>query len=146
MLMRMIVLTSLVAALVAGCGDDGGGGGDAKPTLAGPLTYERGGGIQGRRDRLIVQPDHSAKLTTFGKTREFELKAKEFDSLAAEVEKADLASVPERSTSPRPIPDTFGHRIQYDASEITTDDPAIPDELRPLVGRLGGLVQRYEQR
>jgi hypothetical protein len=146
MLMRMVALVAGLALVAsAGCGDDGGGGGSGKPALAGPLTYERGGGIMGRRDRLVVQPDRSAKLTTFGKTRAFELTAKEFDTLAVAVRKADLPSVPASSTSPRPVPDTFGHRIQYGSSTVTTDDPSIPDGLRPLVGELGRLVGRHGQ-
>jgi hypothetical protein len=145
MLMRTAILAGLALVLLAGCGGDGdddGGGGKAQ--LAGPLIYERGGGLAGRRDRLVVQPDGTAKLTIRDKTSEIELKPAEFDRLAAEVERADLASVPSRSTSPKPIPDAFGYRIQYGSSEITTDQAALPKEIRSLVARLGQLVDRYE--
>ena len=142
--MRTLLLAGLALVLLAGCGDDEDGGG--KPALAGTLIYERGGGLAGRRDRLVVAPDGRAKLTVRGKTRDVELKPQELDRIAAEVKKADLPSVPERSTSPKPIPDTFAYRIQYGTSEVTTDDPAMPDELRSLVARLGQLVERYEQR
>jgi hypothetical protein len=143
MLMRTVLLAGLALVLLAGCGDDEGG--EGKPALSGTLIYERGGGLAGRRDRLVVAPDGRAKVTARGKTREVELKPQELDRIAAEVEKADLPSVPERSTSPKPIPDTFGYRIQYGTSEVTTDDPAMPDALRSLVARLGQLVERYEQ-
>jgi hypothetical protein len=143
MLMRTMLLAGLALVLLAGCGDDDGG--EGKPALAGTLIYERGGGLAGRRDRLVLQPDGRAKVTARGKTREVELKPRELDRIAAEVEKADLPSVPERSTSPKPIPDTFAYRIQYGTSEVTTDDPAMPDELRSLVARLGQLVERYAQ-
>ena len=43
------------------------------------------------------------------------------------------------------MPDTFAYRIQYGTSQVTTDDPAMPDELRSLVAGLGQLVERYEQ-
>jgi hypothetical protein len=145
MLMRTMLLAGLALLLLAGCGDDGGGG-DDKPALAGPLTYERGGGVAGRRDRLVLQPDGRAKLTVQDKTREVELKSTDLDRIAAEVEQADLPSVPARSTSPKPVPDAFGHRIRYGASDVTTDDPAMPDALRSLVARLGQLVERYERR
>ena len=42
------------------------------------------------------------------------------------------------------MPDTFGYRVTYDGTTVTTDDPAMPDELRGLVARLGALVERYE--
>jgi hypothetical protein len=143
MLKRMTILAGLALVLLAGCGDDEGGSG--KPVLDGPLIYERGGGIAGRRDRLVLQPGGTAKLTIRDATREVELKRAELDEIAAEVEQAHLPSIPEESTSPRPVPDAFGYRIQYGASEITTDDPAMPDEMRRLVARLGAIVERYEK-
>jgi len=143
MLKRMTILAGLALVLLAGCGDDEGGG--DRPTLAGPLIYERGGGIAGRRDRMVLQPSGTAKLTIREATREVELKPAELDEIATEVEQANLPAIPEQSTSPKPIPDAFGYRIQYGTSEITTDDPAMPDELRRLVARLGALVERYEK-
>ena len=63
MLMRTLLLRrgsrsccSPAAATTAAPGASG------TPTR-GPVTYERGGGIAGRRDRLVVQPDGNAKLT-----------------------------------------------------------------------------------
>jgi hypothetical protein len=91
----------------------------------------------------VVQPDGTAKLTVRDKTSEIELKPSELDRIAADVEQADLPSVREDSRAPRPVPDAFGYRIQYGASEITTDDTAMPEALRGLVARLGGLVDRY---
>ena len=67
--MRMTILAGLALALLAaGCGSDdadgdGGSSGGEKAALSGPVTYERGGGLKGRRDRLVVQPDGSATLT-----------------------------------------------------------------------------------
>ncbi len=141
--MRTLLLAGLALFLLAGCGEDAGGGG--KAALSGPLVYERGGGLAGRRDRLVLQPDGSARLTVRDTTREIELKPAELDRIAAEIERADLPSVPEDSTAPRPVPDAFGYRIRYGASEVTTDDPAMPDRLRALVARLGALVDRYEK-
>jgi hypothetical protein len=148
MLMRMAILTGLALALAvaAGCGSDDGGTGDEKPALAGPLTYERGGGLAGRRDRLVLQPDGTAKVTAFGRTREVELAGKELDRVAAALDSAELSSLPARSTSPKPVPDAFGYRIQYGTSEVTTDDPAMPEKLRALVARLGAIVDRYDTR
>jgi hypothetical protein len=142
MLMRIAILAGLALVLLAGCGEDDEGGA-TKASLDGPLIYERGGGVAGRRDRLVLQPSGTAKLTVQDRTQELELEPAELDRIAAEVRQTDLASLPEDSTTKPPVPDAFGYRIQYGASEITTDDPGMPDELRSLVARLGALVDRY---
>ena len=147
--MRRMLMTGLALVLLAGCGDDSGdaggsGGGEQSATLTGPLTYERGGGIAGRRDRLIVQPDGNAELTVRDTTKSIRLKDAELDAIGRDLETADIASVPPNSTSKKPVPDTFGYRVAYDGTTVTTDDPAMPDKLRGLVARLGALVEHYE--
>src|SRR5215217_6176731 len=61
----------LMTLAIAGCGGDdespagsGGPGSSGGAQLAGPLTFTRGGGIAGRADKLVVQPDGSVSLTT----------------------------------------------------------------------------------
>jgi hypothetical protein len=142
MLMRALLLAGLALALLAGCGDDGGG--EKAAALAGPVTYERGGGVAGRRDRLVVQPDGSAKLTVRTATKSIRLSDAELADLRQELDTADLPSLPPDSTSRRPLPDTFGYRVIYDGTTVTTDDPAMPEKLRGLVSGLGELVERYE--
>jgi hypothetical protein len=144
MLMRMLALLAGLAILgLAGCADDDGGG-DPGATLSGPLTYERGGGIAGRRDRLTVQPDGKAELTVRDKTTSIELTDAELDELGRDLEHADVASLPKDSTSAKPVPDTYGYRVTYDGATVTTDDPAMPDRLSGLCARLGALVERYD--
>ncbi len=143
--MRTLLLAGIALVLLAGCGDDGGGdSGEKSAPLSGPLTYERGGGIAGRRDRLVVQPDGKAKLTMQSATKSIRLSDAELARLGRELAKADLPSVPARSTSRTPVPDTFGYRVIYDGATVTTDDPAMPERLRSLIGGLGALVERYE--
>ena len=127
--MRMLLLAGLALVLLAGCGDDDGAVAAASraPPLTGPVTYERGGGIAGRRDRLIVQPDGTAELTVRDKTKSIELTRRELAELGRDLEQADLASLPQDSTSKKPVPDTFGYRVSYDGTTVTTDDPAMPD-------------------
>jgi len=136
MLMRMAILAGLVV-LLAGCGAG------EHSSLSGPLTYERGGGLAGRRDRLVVRPDGSATLTVRDKAKTVKLTGKELDALASDLEAADLGSVRSDSTSERPIPDAFGYRVSYAGDTVTTDSAAMPKKLRGLVSRLGGLVDRY---
>ena len=144
--MRTLLLAGIALVLLAGCGDDDGGGGGGEPAarLTGPVTYERGGGIAGRRDRLIVQPDGKAKLTVRERTKSIELTDGELDELARDLEHADVASLPKDSTSKKPVPDTFGYRVTYGGTTVTTDDPAMPERLSGLCARLGALVERYE--
>jgi hypothetical protein len=148
MLTRMTIVAGLVLVLLAGCGSDeegGGGGSEPAAQLTGPVTYERGGGIAGRRDRLIVQPDGTAELTVREKTSQVEVTGKELDTLARDLADADLASLPRDSTTKPPVPDAFAYRVSYDGNTVTTDDPGMPDRLAGLLARLGALVERYER-
>ena len=143
--MRMMLLGGLALVLLAGCGDDDGeGGGGPAARLTGPVTYERGGGIAGRRDRLMVQPDGKAELTVRERAKSIELTDAELDELARDLEHADVGSLPKDSTSKKPVPDTFGYRVTYGGTTVTTDDPAMPERLSGLCARLGALVERYE--
>jgi hypothetical protein len=136
MLMRTVLVAGIALLLLAGCGDD-------KAALGGPLTFERGGGLKGRRDRLVVQPDGKAELTVRDKTKPIQLTDAELAQLERDLENTDLGSLPADSTSARRVPDAFGYRVAYGGDTVTTDDPAMPDELRGLVARLGALVERY---
>jgi len=138
--MRIVILAALLL-LAAGCGDDEGGGEGAK--LSGPLTYERGGGIQGRNDKLVVRPDGSATLTVRDKPKSVTLTDKELGTVATDLADADLGSLSKDSTTQPPVPDAFGYRISYDGATVTTDDPGMPEQLKGLTARLGALVERY---
>jgi hypothetical protein len=149
--MSQLLLAGLLALLLVGCGDDGeggggGGGGGERPTLKGPVTYERGGGIAGRRDRLIVQPDGSASLTTNTGTRAITLSSTELEVLADALEATDLYALPTKSTSPTPIADAFAYRVVYGGKTVDTDQEAMPEDLRGLVSELGGLVDSHGKR
>jgi hypothetical protein len=144
MLRPLIALTGVSLAL-AGCGSEaeGGSGTPAPPRLAAPLTYERAGGLAPHQDKLVVQPDGSATLTVSGKTKTLRLASAQLAAIAEDLERAKFARLPAESTSPQPVPDAFGHRITYQGHTVTTDDAAIPPALRPLVGELGGVVDRH---
>jgi hypothetical protein len=150
MLMRTVLLAGLALVLLAGCGADGGGttsygpGDGNHAALRGPLTFERGGGLKGRRDRLVVQPDGKATLTVRDKTTSIQLTHAELAKLVSDVDGADLGSLAADSTSEKPVPDAFGYRVNYGGDTVTTDQVAMPDELRGLVARLSALVERYQ--
>ena len=101
-----------------------------KAALSGPVTYERGGGLKGRRDRLVVQPDGSATLTVRDGPKSVTLTDDELDTLADDLDQADIGVLPPDSTSDRPAPDTFGYRVSYGGDKVTADDTAMPKQLR----------------
>ena len=91
-----------------------------------------------------MQPDGSATLTVQDKPKSVRLTDQELDTLASDLDSADLESLPTDSTAEQPAPDAFGYRVSYGGDTVTTDDAGMPDQLRGLVARLGGLVDRYE--
>ena len=142
-----VLIAGLMTLALTGCGGDDespadpGGSGGAQ--LSGPLTFTRGGGIAGRTDKLVVQPDGSASLTTrSGGERAVKLEAAEIQSIADDVESAGLAGLPTDSTSGRTQPDAFGYRVAYDGATVTTESGSIPDRMGPLVASLTKVVDR----
>ena len=141
------LIAGLVAMLaLAGCGGedespaDPGAPGGAQ--LTGPLTYSRGGGIDGRMDRLTVQPDGRGTLSTKTGERSVKLEDEELMRLADEVERADLSGLPEDSTADRPQPDALGYRVIYGDATVTTESGQIPERMAPLLATLDGIVDR----
>jgi hypothetical protein len=142
-----LVATSLV---LAGCGGDDespagsrGPGSSGGAQLAGPLTFTRGGGIAGRADKLVVQPDGSVSLTTrSGGERAVKLEPAELQTIADNADSADLAGLPEDSTAGRTPPDAFGYRVVYDGATVTTESGSVPDRMGPLVATLSKIVDR----
>jgi hypothetical protein len=143
-----VLIAGLMTLAIAGCGGD-----DESPAdpgepggaqLAGPLTFTRGGGIAGRTDKLVVQPDGTGSLTTrSGGERAVKLDAAQLETLAADLESADLAGLPEDSTAGRTQPDAFGYRVAYEGATVTTESGAVPDRMGPLVAILSKLVDRF---
>ena len=145
-----VLIAGLMTLAIAGCGGDdespagsGGAGSSGGAQLTGPLTFTRGGGIAGRTDKLVVQPDGSGSLTTrSGGERAVKLEAAELQTIADDAASADLAGLPEDSTAGQPQPDAFGYRVAYDGATVTTESGSIPDRMGPLVATLSKIVDR----
>jgi hypothetical protein len=142
-----VLIAGLMTLAIAGCGGDDespaepGGSGGAQ--LAGPLTFTRGGGIAGRADKLVVQPDGSVSLTTrSGGERAVKLEPAELQTIADNADSADLAGLPEDSTAGGTQPDAFGYRVVYDGATVTTESGSVPDRMGPLVATLSKIVDR----
>ena len=142
---------ALIAGLVAMLALAGCGGEDESPAdpgdpggaqLTGPLTYSRGGGIDGRMDKLTLQPDGSGTLQTKTGERSVKLESRDLMSLADEVERADLPGLPEDSTADRPQPDALGYRVSYGDATVTTESGQIPERMAPLLSTLDDIVDR----
>lgn len=165
--MRMaMVLVGLGVALLAGCGGDSARedsgedrAGDDAPPLAGPLVYERSGGLAGDKSQITLRPDGRATFATerlalqpggrgqYSPERIGERTAKLAPVELEEVERAlarvDLAKLPARIVGAEPIPDAFGHSVAYQGESVFSDDQSAPDELRALTARLSALFDRY---
>jgi len=142
-----VLIAGLMTLAIAGCGGDDESPADpGEPNgaqLAGPLTFTRGGGIAGRTDKLVVQPDGSGSLTTrSGGERAVKLESAELQTIADEVERADLGGLPEDSTAGQSQPDAFGYRVAYGGATVTTESGSIPDRMGPLVATLSKVVDR----
>jgi hypothetical protein len=145
-----VLIAGLMTLAIAGCGGDdespaasGGPGSSGGAQLAGPLTFTRGGGIAGRADKLVVQPDGSVSLTTrSGGERAVKLEPAELQTIADNADSADLAGLPEDSTAGRTPPDAFGYRVVYDGATVTTESGSVPDRMGPLVATLSKIVDR----
>ena len=105
MIVRALLLTACLALAASGCGggdekpaaSSGGGGGDK---LAGPLKFAVTGGDAFREDRMTVQPDGSAQVTTQEGDVAVDLTAKELAEVNDQI--GELEDVPRtRRRSPR---------------------------------------------
>jgi hypothetical protein len=137
----MLRLAALLCALalLAGCGDDdAASGGSAK--LTEPITFELTGGDGFRDDTITVGPDGSATIVTRAGEQRAELTPEELARVAAQAD--ELAGAESAVTRP-PQPDMVSYRFTTGGREVETDDPAMPDELAPLIGTFVALIDRY---
>lgn len=149
--MRAAVLVAALAlALFAGCGEDDAEAprAPAEPTGEDLVVYSRSGGIAFSEDRLTIDRDGHAVLTTeFGQgeqRREFKLGVAELDQLESRL--AAAAGV----ESPGPTAgcsDCYVYEVKADGVAVSLDDASfgavdIPPEVTGLVTLLGNLVER----
>lgn len=135
--------TIAAAALIAapGCGDDG-------PTVPqdsdGPLVaYERGGGIAGVAERLVVRGDGTATLTVGvvdERQEELELADAELDRLTADLEAADFAAV--EPAAPGACADCFIEAVTYDGRTTTVVAEIVepPESVSAVLAQLRATV------
>ena len=144
------LIAGLVALLaVAGCGgedespaDQGEPGG---ASLAGPVTYSRGGGIAGRTDKLVVQPDGSGSLTTrSGGERAVKLEPSQMRQIADGVERPTSPAARGLDRRAGPAGRLRVPRLLQGAT-VRTESGSIPERMGPLVGALGEIVDDLDR-
>ena len=139
------VLLASAALIAGGCGDEDDGGaatpaGGGSATLAVTFTFELNGGDAFRDDRITIEADGSARVETRDGAQRAELTPEELSQVAAE---AGVLADAETAVTRPPQPDMVSYRFTYGGEEIATDDPAMPDELAPLIRTFVALIDKY---
>jgi hypothetical protein len=144
----LLLITALAAALTA-CGDASQPTEPPSTPPDGPLvTYERGGGIAGQAQRLVIQRDGRARLevrTGTGLDRtSFTLTPAQLEPLEGALTAARGADTPEPDYG---CADCFEYSVRADGVRIELDsvsysDADTPDELVRVVALLEHLADR----
>jgi hypothetical protein len=135
--MRLAI--GLLALLAAGCGGRSSADGDSL------VTYERGGGIAGVSERLVVDADGTALLSV-GESdqseQRFALADQELDRLRSDLEAADFAGVD--AGSGLGCADCFDYEITYSGEAVSFNEATeVPDSVRVVTGELGQIVEAH---
>ncbi len=136
MALRSAFFLTVALLALAGCGSES----DAA-TLKGALTYSRTGGLSGVSDKLAVQSDGAAKVTTRKGSKSFKLSKDERTRLTKALANADLANVKVNATPP--VPDAFQYALHYRTSKFAFNDTNMPKALKPVVSELNKLVKAH---
>jgi hypothetical protein len=135
---------SCVFAVIAVFALSCGGAEPASAALDGPLSYARSGGIAGIVERLSVQPDYRAKVTTRAGTKAFRLSKAERSRLSSALARANLAHV--RIEKTPPFPDAFVYRLRYRGRTLDFHQGNAPARVKRLLAELGRLVTAHGPR
>jgi hypothetical protein len=154
---RSVGVTMRVAALLcglallaaAGCGGDdeesgaaGGAQAGGSARLSDMIKFEVVGGDAFRSDVVTVSADGGLRIETRSGEHTAKLDSGELSELAAAVERAGLTTAESAVTEP-PAPDALSYRFTYRGRAVTTDEPALPQRFRPLVGEFMTLIDEH---
>jgi hypothetical protein len=148
---RILPLTALLLAFLAGCSNGEGGTTISEPPAPGPsdtiVVFERSGGLAGVHQRLDVRPDGAARLETGVsdvQVRRFRLSKGELDRLRAARERVDFASLERRYEPDQTIYDGVASTIRADGYEVTVlTEGGPPPELADLIAACGQIVEAH---
>ncbi len=134
---RFVTVLAMTLLALAACG----GGVSSAAMLAGTLQYARAGGLAGVQDRLTIQRDGHAKVSTKAGKRSFTLSMSERSRVKQFVAKADLKHINVRRHGT--VTDAFGYSLRYLGRELDFDQTDVPDSARDLVSELDHLVRAH---
>ena len=143
--MTSVALVVAAAIAVSGCGSDGATT-TTDPDLAGPLVvYQRSGGIAGVDEKLDVERDGSASVSTGGVEpahSSFRLSDAELKELSAELDAADFGAV--TTSGPSSCADCFVESVATGGrtTTIVAEIEPPPDSVTTALAHLRELVQR----
>ncbi len=139
------VALAVAAIAVSGCGS-GDTTTTTDPDLAGPLVvYQRSGGIAGVDEKLDVERDGSASVSTGGVEpahSSFRLSDAELKELSAELDAADFGAV--TTSGPSSCADCFVESVATGGrtTTIVAEVEPPPDSVTTALAHLRELVQR----
>lgn len=143
--MTFVALAVTAAIALSGCGSDNTTT-TTDPDLAGPLVvYQRSGGIAGVDEKLDVERDGSASVSTGGvepANSSFRLSDAELKELSAELDAADFGAV--RTSGPTSCADCFVESVATGGrtTTIVAEIESPPDSVTTALAHLRELVQR----
>jgi hypothetical protein len=105
--------------------------------------FGRTGGLAGLSDELTVRQDGAYTLQRRrpALTRTGRLTATELAGLRGDLERSDFAHLPK--VQPARGNDIFTYLVSYGGYRILAQDGGIEPPLRPVLGTLSGIVDRY---
>jgi len=114
-------------------------GGRMTTGLTSPVVLERGGGIAGVSDRVVVDPDGTCTVSTKNRpasTRQ--LTEKQLSQIVQAVHQADLTATPAKPTAVEN--DVFTYTLTAEGHTLHASQTNLPDSVQPLVDTLRSLL------
>jgi hypothetical protein len=107
------------------------------------VSYGRQGGIGGNDDRLTVAPDGTYEITRRGvRPARGTLPAADFAGLRGTLERSAFADIPSVNSG-GVMADGFTYYVEYGGHTVVAEDGGVPDALRPVLGALDRIFNRY---
>jgi hypothetical protein len=109
------------------------------------VQFGRQGGLAGLADQLTVRQDGGFTLVRQrpALSRSGQLGQTDLAELRRVLTEAHLATLPK--VEPAHGADLFTYQVIYDGTEIAAMDGGTVDALKPVVGLLSGIIDRYSR-
>jgi hypothetical protein len=143
---RILALTALLLAVLAGCSDDVAPPGPTDTAV----VFERSGGLAGVHQRLDVRPDGAARLETGVskvKVKRFKLSQAELNRLRAARDRVDFESLRPRYEPKQTIYDGVASSVMVDGRKVTVlTEGGPPAELADFIAVCASIADSHAPR